>query len=68
MGTASVIVIPITYYLGNAWLERYAFKTQLDWWIYLLPTLVMVMIAVGTVATHTVRAASANPVDSLKYE
>ena len=68
VGTASVIVIPITYYLGNAWLERYAFKTQLDWWIYLLPTLVMVMIAVGTVATHTVRAASANPVDSLKYE
>ena len=68
VGFASLVVIPITYYLGNVWLDRYAFRTELDWWVYALPTVAMVMIALGTIASHTLRVASANPVESLKYE
>ncbi len=68
VGFAGLVVIPVTYYITHAWLERYAFKTELDWWIYLVPVIIMVLIAVITIASQTIRAASANPAESLKYE
>ena len=65
---SSLVVVPLTYYLAHSWLEGYAFKTELDWWIFLTPGGIMMIIAIFTVAAHTVRAASANPAQSLKYE
>jgi len=65
---AFAIATPITYYLLKQWLENYAFRTDVTFWMFFIPCLVILLIAMITVSTQTVRAASANPVKSLRTE
>ncbi|HYO21051.1 MAG TPA: ABC transporter permease, partial [Flavisolibacter sp.] len=65
---AFTIATPITYYLLVQWLQNYAFKTNITLWMFLIPCLVILIIAMLTVSTQTIRAASANPVKSLRTE
>ena len=65
---SSIIGIPLTFYLINKWLDGYAFKTELSWWIFFLPVVIVLAIAILTTSFLTVKAAMANPTDSLKYE
>jgi len=65
---ANVIAwIPAYYYL-NQWLDEFAFRTSLSIWIFVSTTLISIMIALITVSSQAIRAASSNPVDALKYE
>jgi putative ABC transport system permease protein len=50
------------------WLQNYAFKTDMTFWMFLIPCLLILLIAVVTVSTQTIKAASANPVKSLRTE
>lgn len=63
-----VIAIPITYYLLNKWLENYAFKINISALMFILPALLILIIAVITISTQTLKAANANPVKSLRTE
>jgi putative ABC transport system permease protein len=65
---AFAIATPITYYLLIQWLQNYAFKTDVTFWMFLIPCLLILLIAVVTVSTQTIRAASASPVKSLRTE
>ncbi|HVG16489.1 MAG TPA: FtsX-like permease family protein, partial [Chitinophagaceae bacterium] len=65
---AFAIATPITYYLLQQWLQNYAFKTDVTFWMFLIPCLLILLIAMITVSTQTVRAASVNPVKSLRTE
>ena len=65
---AIVLAIPITYYGMETWLNTFAFRIDLYWYIFLVPALVVLLIAITTVSFQTSRAARANPVDSLRYE
>jgi ABC-type antimicrobial peptide transport system permease subunit len=65
---AIVIAIPISYYFMHKWLENYAYKTDLSWWIFALAGALALGIALLTVSWQTWRAASKNPVESLRYE
>jgi ABC-type antimicrobial peptide transport system permease subunit len=65
---ASLIAIPLTWWAMNKWLENFAYKTPLSWWVFVLSTLFMMVIALITLSIQTIRAASANPVDSLRSE
>lgn len=65
---ANVISWPIAYYIMNSWLEDFAYRIDLNIWIFILAGLVTLLLALLTITFKTLRAALANPVDSLKYE
>jgi putative ABC transport system permease protein len=60
--------IPIAYFSMNKWLESFAYKTNLSWWIFITAGLSALIIAVLTVSLQSYRAASINPVETLKEE
>jgi putative ABC transport system permease protein len=62
------IATPVTFYLLKKWLENYAFKISIDPWMFVLPALMILVIAFVTISTQTIKAAAANPVDSLRTE
>lgn len=68
LGIAFVIATPIAYYAMNKWLENFAYKTALSWWIFALAGLSALVIALLTVSWQSWRAASRNPVEALRYE
>lgn len=63
-----VIAVPVTYYLVNEWLSNFANHIQLHWWFFVIPGMVVLLIALVVVVTRSVGTAHANPVDKLKYE
>ena len=65
---AFVIATPVAYYAMNKWLENFAYKTELSWWIFALAGLLALGIALLTVSWQSWRAATRNPVDALRYE
>lgn len=65
---AFIIAVPISWYAMNKWLEGFAVKTNLNWWLFVLAGLCVLMIAVITVSWHSYKAATLNPVDALRDE
>jgi putative ABC transport system permease protein len=65
---AFVIATPIAYYTMNKWLENFAYKTELSWWIFALAGLLALGIALLTVSWQSWKAATRNPVEALRYE
>lgn len=65
---AFIIAIPIAYYAMNKWLENFAYKTNLSWWIFALAGLLALGIAILTVSWQSWKAATRNPVEALRYE
>ena len=68
VGIAFVIAAPLAYLGLNNWLEDFAFKTNLSWWIFVLSGLGMVLIAIIIMSAKTVSTAMRNPVNSLRTE
>ncbi|WP_420388165.1 ABC transporter permease [Roseivirga sp.] len=65
---AVILAIPVAYYGMDQWLNGFAFRINLAWYIFLIPAVLVLLIALFTVSFQTLRAARANPVDSLRYE
>jgi ABC-type antimicrobial peptide transport system permease subunit len=65
---AFVIATPVAYYVMNQWLENFAYKTELSWWIFALAGLLALGIALLTVSWQSWKAATRNPVEALRYE
>jgi putative ABC transport system permease protein len=65
---AFVIATPVAYYFMNQWLQDFAYRIELQWWLFALAGLVAVGIALLTVSVQSVREALANPVNSLRSE
>ena len=65
---AFVITTPIAYYAMHKWLENFAYKTSLSWWIFALAGLLALGIALLTVSFQSWKAATRNPVEALRYE
>ncbi len=65
---AFVIATPIAYYAMYKWLENFAYKTELSWWVFVLPVLLVLLIVLLTVSWQSWSAARRNPVESLRYE
>ncbi len=63
-----VIATPIAYYAMNKWLENFAYKTELSWWIFALAGVLALGIALLTVSWQSWKAATRNPVEALRYE
>jgi putative ABC transport system permease protein len=65
---AFVIATPIAWYAMHQWLQNFAYKTNLSWWIFALAGLLALGIALLTVSWQSWRAARRNPVEALRYE
>jgi putative ABC transport system permease protein len=65
---ANIIGWPIAYYAVRKWLQNFAYRTNIGLEIFLLSTILILFVALGTVSYQAIRAALANPVDSLRYE
>ena len=65
---AFVVASPLAYYAMNKWLENFAYKTTISWWIFALAGLLALGIALLTVSWQSWRAATRNPVEALRYE
>ncbi|MEO6357622.1 MAG: ABC transporter permease, partial [Ferruginibacter sp.] len=68
VGIASCIAFPVAWYATNKWLQNFAYKTGLSWWIFVLAGLITFGIALITVNIKAIKAAVANPVKSLRNE
>lgn len=65
---SNLIAWPLTYYFMNKWLQDFAYRIDLSWWIFFVSGLIALIIAMLTVGFQAVKAAVANPVESLKNE
>ncbi len=65
---ANIIAWPAAYLIMHDWLENFAYRTNINLWIFLLSGIMALIIALATVSTHAIKAAAANPVESLRYE
>ena len=65
---ANIIAWPLAYYFMDKWLQDYAYRTEISWGIFILTGGISLLIALVTVSFQAVKAATANPVESLRYE
>jgi putative ABC transport system permease protein len=65
---ALVIAVPITWFGMDKWLQDFAYRTNISWWVFAVTGLVSVMIAFSTISFQAIKAAIANPVKSLRTE
>lgn len=62
------IAIPITNYFITEWLQSFAYRIEVHWWLFAIPGILILAIALLSVSGQTLKAAKQNPVDSLRYE
>jgi ABC-type antimicrobial peptide transport system permease subunit len=65
---SAVIAWPLSFFALESWLEKFAYRIDLTLWTFLLSGLISLAIALATVSYQAIKAAVANPVDSLRYE
>lgn len=65
---AIVIATPVAWYGMNKWLEGFAYQSQVHWWVFLIAGILAVVVALVTISFQSIKAASMNPVKSLKSE
>ena len=65
---AFVIAAPVAWFVMQKWLENFAYRTNLSWWIFFLAGILSLTIALLTVSFQSWKAATKNPVDALRYE
>jgi putative ABC transport system permease protein len=63
-----VIASPLSWYAMNKWLQDFAFKTDIAWWIFALAGLLTITVTILTVSFQSIKAALTNPVNSLRSE
>ena len=65
---AFIVAAPVAWYAMHRWLENFAYKTSLSWWIFALSGILALAIVMLTVSWQSWLAATRNPVEALRYE
>ena len=65
---SSVAAWPVAFIAMNRWLQSFAYRMNINLWLFILSTLMTLFIALVAVSCLAVRAALANPIDSMRYE
>jgi putative ABC transport system permease protein len=65
---ASALAIPLSWWAMNKWLQDFAYRINVGWWIFLAAAIIALLIALITVSSQAIKAALANPVKSLRTE
>lgn len=66
--TACLIAVPVPYFFLKNWLQQFAFKTAISFWVFLIAVVAVLCIALVTVSYESIKTAISNPVDTLKNE
>ena len=64
----TIIAVPVGYYAMQKWLESFAYRISVHWWLFAMAAMIAVLIALITVSVQAIKAALANPVKSLRTE
>jgi putative ABC transport system permease protein len=65
---ANLLAWPVTWYIMSQWLDQFAYRINQPWWIFCLAGGITVLIAFFSVSFQAIKAASGNPVNSLRNE
>jgi putative ABC transport system permease protein len=65
---AALISVPVTLHFMTKWLNNFAFKTQIFWWVFVISFVVAAVVVLSTVFIHSLKASHINPVDALRHE
>ncbi len=65
---ASLVAIPFTYYQMNKWLENFAYRIHIQWWVFVVSWAIVSAVVLLTISYQSFKAALANPVDALRYD
>ncbi len=65
---AFVVAVPVAWVFMNKWLEDFAYRTNISWWMFVLAAIASLLIAFATISFQAIKAAIANPVKSLRTE
>jgi len=68
VGIAFLIAIPFAYYFMADWLNNFAYRIELQWWMFAVAGVMAILIAFATIGVQSAKAALANPIESLKTE
>jgi len=68
VAVATVIAVPIAWFAMNKWLQGFAYRINIQWWMFLLSGCTAIIIALATVSFQSIKSALANPVKSLRTE
>jgi putative ABC transport system permease protein len=63
-----LVAIPVSWLVMNKWLEDFAYRIHLEWWMFALAGIISLIIALATLSIQAIKAAIANPVQSLRSE
>ncbi|WP_310082659.1 hypothetical protein [Sphingobacterium sp. 2149] len=66
--SAIIIASPLAWWIMHKWLENFAYRIEMQWWMFVLAGALAVFIALITVSSQAIRAAITKPVDSLRDE
>jgi len=65
---ANILACPVGWCLMKNWLQNFAYKTNINWWIFIFSGAISLFIALLTVSRHAIKLGFANPANSLRYE
>ena len=65
---ALVLAVPVAWYVMNEWLKDFAYRINIQWWIFFVAAIIAIIIAFVTISTQAIKAAISNPVKSLRTE
>jgi putative ABC transport system permease protein len=65
---AAVITFPITWWAVHKWLMDFAYRVNIGWWVFVIAAMAAMLIALVAISFHSIKAAIANPVKSLRAE
>ena len=65
---ALVLAVPVAWWLMNEWLKDFAYRINIEWWIFLVAAVIAIIIAFVTISTQAIKTAISNPVKSLRTE
>ncbi|MGH2647752.1 MAG: ABC transporter permease, partial [Ginsengibacter sp.] len=68
VGIAIVLATPIAWYIMNNWLQDFAYRIDISWWMFFMAGVIAILIALITISFQSIKAAIANPVNSLRSE
>jgi len=65
---ANIIAWPVAWYVMNQWLQNFAYRISIGWWLFILAGVLALFFALITVSYQSIKAAIANPVEAIRYE
>ena len=65
---AFVLACPVVYYAISRWLNNFAFKTEISWWVFLTGGFLALFITIVTISIQSYKTTIKNPVEALRYE